>query len=104
MIARNYFSHYTPTGEGPAERAQAAGYMPSPEVGWAIGENIAWGTDEFATPQATVTAWINSPEHLENILNSKYQDSGIGVEPAVPASFNKGEPGAIYTQDFGVID
>jgi len=103
MISEDYFSHYTPSGEGPAERVQATGYIPT-NAGWKIGENIAWGTSYLATPESIVQAWIASPEHLENILESNYRDTGIGVYPAAPAAFSEGQPGAIYTQDFGVIE
>jgi uncharacterized protein YkwD len=103
MVAQDYFSHYAPNGEGPPERVQLTGYIP-PDVGWRIGENIAWGTSYLATPQSIVEAWIASPEHLENILESRYRDTGVGVDPAVPAAFSEGQPGAIYTQDFGVIE
>lgn len=108
MIANDYFEHVTPSGVGPAERIQATGYIPNNEVGWQIGENIAYGTftnsENRATPQAIVEAWIHSPEHLENILESSYQDSGIGVVPQVPSAFANGQSGATYTQDFGVIE
>jgi uncharacterized protein YkwD len=103
MIAEDYFAHVTPAGVGPAERIQQTGYIPA-NASWAIGENIAWATSYLATPEAIVTAWINSPEHLENILESKYRDSGIGVVAQAPASLSSGQPGAIYTQDFGVIE
>ena len=39
------------------------------------GENIAGGQ---TTPQQVVRAWMNSPPHRANILNSKYSTIGIG--------------------------
>jgi uncharacterized protein YkwD len=104
MVSESYFSHVSPTGETPLQRMQAADYIPSQQVGYTIGENIAWGTLSLATPQAIVAAWIASPEHLANILESKYQETGIGIDPGVPASLSEGQPGATYTQDFGVIE
>jgi uncharacterized protein YkwD len=44
-----------------------------------------------------------SPEHLANILDGDYRDTAIGVAPAAPPSLANGQPGAIYTQEFGVI-
>lgn len=41
----------------------------------ARGENIASG---YNSPQAVVTAWMNSPGHRANILNSSYTTLGIG--------------------------
>jgi uncharacterized protein YkwD len=58
----------------------------------------------LATPEAIVAAWIASPEHRANVLEGSYKDTGLGVVPAVPASFSAGQAGAIYTEDFGVID
>jgi uncharacterized protein YkwD len=103
MISQDYFAHITPAGETPLQRVTGAGYLPNRQVGYTIGENIAWGTLGLSTPQTIVAAWIASPGHLTNILESKYQDTGIGVEPAVPASLSGGQPGGIYSQTFGFI-
>lgn len=40
------------------------------------GENIAYGQ---RTPQDVVNAWMNSPGHRANILNSNFNKIGIGV-------------------------
>jgi uncharacterized protein YkwD len=69
-----------------------------------VGENIAWGTLSLATPEAIVAAWIASPEHLANILAGSYKETGLGVVATVPAFVSAGQPGAIYTEDFGVND
>ena len=104
MVSEDYFSHVAPNGETPLQRIQATGYIPNVQVGYTIGENIAWGTLYLATPSAIVAAWIASPDHLANILNSEYRDTAMGVDPAAPASLAEGQPGAVYTQEFGVID
>lgn len=103
MVSEDYFDHVSPSGQTPLDRLTAAGYIPNSEVGYVIGENIAWGTLNLATPQATVNAWIASPEHLANILKSQYTETGIGVSPQAPESLSQGQPSAIYTQEFGVI-
>jgi uncharacterized protein YkwD len=103
MIAVNYFEHVSPSGETPVGRIKTTGYIPSGEVGYVIGENLAWGTLSLATPQAIVNAWIASPGHLANILETKYRETGINVVPEVPASLSEGSTGATYTQEFGVI-
>ncbi len=103
MVAQDYFSHYGPAGDTPASRMRAAGYISSPDVGYEVGENIAWGTLGLATPKAIVEAWMHSQGHRENILDAHYRETGMGVVAAVPRSFGSGQPGAIYTQDFGVI-
>ena len=39
------------------------------------GENIARG---YQTPVAVVNAWMSSPGHRANILNSTYTHIGVG--------------------------
>jgi uncharacterized protein YkwD len=103
MVAQNYFAHNGPAGDTPESRITDSGYLADSGGGYAIGENIAWGTGTDATPQAIVTAWVNSPEHLANILDASYADSGLAVTPQAPASVSGGAAGAVYTQDFGGI-
>ncbi len=103
MIADDYFDHISPSGITPVDRVRQTGYIPNSEVGYVVGENLAWGTLTLSTPEAIVKAWIASPEHLANILEAKYEDTGIDVEPAVPQSLAEGVQGALYTQEFGVI-
>lgn len=103
MLAVNYFDHISPSGVTPVDRVREAGYFPSPEVGYVVGENLAWGTLSLSTPEAIVKAWIASPEHLANILEAKYRDTGIDVEPEVPRALAEGVEGGLYTQEFGVI-
>jgi uncharacterized protein YkwD len=103
MLANDYFEHVSPKGSTPVDRVRASGYIPSAPVGYVIGENLAWGTLSLATPQAIVSAWIASPGHLANILESQYRDSGIAVAAQVPSSLADGVAGATYGQEFGVI-
>jgi uncharacterized protein YkwD len=103
MLQGDYFAHVAPSGETPFERVQASGYIPNSQVGYTVGENLAWGTLYLASPGSIVAAWIASPEHLANILNSDYRDTAIAVAPAAPASLADGQAGATYTQEFGVI-
>ncbi len=103
LISVDYFAHVAPDGETPVDRIRRTGYIPGPSVGYVIGENLAWGTYSLSTPQSIVSAWIASPGHLANILESQYTETGIGIVPAVPASVGGGAPGASYAQEFGVI-
>ncbi|HTY96941.1 MAG TPA: CAP domain-containing protein [Solirubrobacteraceae bacterium] len=102
MVSRDYFSHTTPTGEAFDTRILATGYVRSDQL-YELGENIDCATLTLATPAATVNAWMNSPEHRENILNGEYRETGMGVVAAAPAYFAGDQAGATYTQDFGVI-
>ena len=103
MAFGDYFEHFGPGGQTPLARIRAAGYISSSRVGYEVGENIAWGTRALATPRAIVAAWMGSAAHRANILDRRYRDTGIGISPHPPASLARGQAGAIYTQDFGVI-
>lgn len=102
MVSSNYFDHISPTGETPLDRIRSSGYVPS-GWGYELGENIGLGTFGLATPASIVTAWMDSPEHRANILDPDFRDSGVGVVARAPAQYANGEPGATYTQDFGVV-
>ena len=71
MAARGYWSHDTPDGQTPWSFMIAAGYDYQ-----TAGENLAYG---FDTSADVMTAWMNSPDHRANILNSTYHDIGIGI-------------------------
>ena len=72
MVDHQYFAHEGRDGSQPAERIRATGYL-SGGGAWRIGENLAWGTGDLATPRAIMAAWMHSPGHRANIL-----------QPAVP--------------------
>ncbi len=72
MFSKQYFEHISPTGTGPAGLAEHAGYAYI-----AIGENLALGN--FKNDEDLVSAWMNSPGHRANILNSKYTEIGVAV-------------------------
>jgi uncharacterized protein YkwD len=103
LVTADYFAHVSPAGKTPVDRIREMGYIPGPSVGYVIGENLAWGTYGLATPTSIVAAWIASPGHLANILESQYTETGIGITPQVPGSLGNGAPGATYAQEFGVI-
>jgi uncharacterized protein YkwD len=96
MVARSYFSHYTPSGTSPPVRDARAGYR-----GNYIGENLAWGEFSLGTPAAIVGLWMSDQGHRENILDPSYRDSGIGIVPGVPIAGGGRLFGGTYTQDFG---
>jgi uncharacterized protein YkwD len=103
LISVDYFAHVSPSGETPVDRIRDTGYIPSPDDGYVIGENLAWGTYQLATAQSIASAWFASPEHLANILESQYRETGVAVTPAVPEEVGNGAPGATFAQEFGVI-
>lgn len=71
MIEKGYWSHFALDGTTPWYFFGKAGYRYS-----VAGENLA---RDFSTNEAVVSAWMDSPTHRENILNSEYTDIGIGV-------------------------
>lgn len=103
MDEHDYFAHTSPSGETLLMRIQASGFIPNANVGYTLGENIAWGTLWLGTPRAIVKAWMQSPGHRANILNGSYRYTGIGIDPDLPQSMSDGQTGGMYTQDFGTI-
>ncbi len=90
MLERQYFDHTSPTGEGPDDLARDAGYAYI-----TIGENLALGN--FNNDEALVQAWMDSPGHRANILNTEYTEIGV----AVVRGTYEGEETWVAVQEFG---
>lgn len=103
MAFGGYVEHVGPHGDTPLSRMRSAGYIYSSNIGYEVGENIAWGTLWLATPRSIVASWMASAGHRENILDSHFRDTGVGVSPHPPSALARGQAGGIYTEDFGVI-
>jgi len=71
MFTKDYWAHNAPDGTEPWYFVLKSGYN-----FLHAGEKLVW---DFSTPEAVVTAWMNSPTHKANILSNKYQDIGIAV-------------------------
>ncbi|SET79247.1 Uncharacterized conserved protein YkwD, contains CAP (CSP/antigen 5/PR1) domain [Geodermatophilus poikilotrophus] len=84
MRDRDYFSHTSPEGLSPFDRAERAG------VDYSRAENIAFGQADAA---AVMEAWLESPGHRENILDCELTRLGVGVA--------EGPGGPWWTQLFG---
>lgn len=82
MQKNNYFSHTSPTFGSPFDRLKALGISYK-----SAGENIAKGQ---RTPAEVVQAWMDSPGHRANILNTSYTHLGVGFV----------ENGYYWTQQF----
>jgi len=98
MVRDGYFEHTTPGGATFVDRILAAKYT-SRTAGWALGENLAWGTGDVGTPRGVHDAWMRSSGHRATILKARYRELGIGVHVGVPRDAGVG---ATYTIDFGV--
>ncbi|WP_416825521.1 CAP domain-containing protein [Ectobacillus polymachus] len=66
----NYFDHTSPTYGSPFDMMKQFGVTYT-----SAGENIAMGQQ---TPEEVVQAWMDSPGHRANILNSSYNYIGVG--------------------------
>ena len=75
MLSRDYFSHYTPEGKNVFNIFRECGITFR-----AAGENLAHSRPaDIGTPDAFLNAWMNSPTHAANILQSKYGIIGVGM-------------------------
>jgi uncharacterized protein YkwD len=97
MVAAGYFDHTAPGGATFVDRILAARYVKASD-GWTLGENLAWGTGDLASPAGVMGSWMNSPGHKANILKRAYREVGVGIRLGVPSD---GTVGATYTLDFG---
>ena len=70
MKDNGYFSHTSPVYGSPFQMIKSFGLTYR-----TAGENIAKGQ---ATPQAVVSAWMNSAGHRANILNASFTEIGVG--------------------------
>ena len=71
MFAFDYWAHQSPSGRSPWSFFHEVGYRYL-----YAGENLA---RDFMDAGSVVEAWMNSPTHRDNILNSKYQEIGLAV-------------------------
>jgi uncharacterized protein YkwD len=95
MSRRNYFDHGDFVG-----RIKAARYLKGAR-GYTLGENIAWGSYDYATPANIVDGWMHSPGHRANILNGGFHEIGLGIARGAPVGGQ--ERGGTYVTDFGTI-
>jgi uncharacterized protein YkwD/stress response protein SCP2 len=86
MVARCFYSHTSPEGSQPWDRAASAG-----STRRTIGENIACGQ---RSPAEVVEGWMNSPGHRANILKPAFTHIGVGFAGGGPS-------GTYWTQLFG---
>lgn len=70
MVNKGYFSHQSPTYGSPFDMLKRFGISYR-----TAGENIAQGQ---RTPGEVVDAWMKSPGHRQNILNSQFDSIGVG--------------------------
>jgi hypothetical protein len=75
MAQKSYFAHTSPEGVTPWYWLDEVGYKYS-----YAGENLAVN---FSDSKDVVDAWMNSPGHRQNILNSHFTEIGIGAAEGI---------------------
>jgi uncharacterized protein YkwD len=90
MLARHYFEHNSPN-ETFDHRIRR--HLDSSLV----GENIAWGTGRYSTPEGIVQLWMHSPTHRHIILMRSLHRIGLGV---AIGTFAGSPDAAMATADF----
>lgn len=100
MVRERFFGHVSPGGSTLVSRVRKGTKYLRGARSWKLGENLAWGSGQLATPAYTVKAWMRSPGHRRNILTPRFRHIGIGVVLGAPAKTN-GMAAATYTTDFG---
>ena len=100
MVHGRFFAHRSPGGSTTAQRVRSSGYFRG--VGeWAVGETLAWGSGELATPAAVVRAWLASPGHRRILLGRRYREIGLGVVLGAPVDVGA-LPAATFVAEYGV--
>ncbi|MBI2334457.1 hypothetical protein HYU96_01520 [Candidatus Daviesbacteria bacterium] len=89
MFDENYWAHFAPSGKTPWDFILGSGYKFT-----YAGENLA---KNFYNSDEVVSAWMASPTHKENLLNSKYSDIGMAVVEGVL----NGQKTTLVVQMFG---
>jgi hypothetical protein len=91
MIKNNYFAHTSPKGVTPWSWYEKENY----DYKYA-GENLAIN---FMTAENQQKAWMNSPTHKKNIMNSQFLEIGV----AVGAGEINNQMAIITVQEFGTL-
>ena len=92
MAKREFFNHVNPDGETPRDRLSRAGYSCPKTTGENIFQNnlysrvtisgnrksYDWNSLEQIAG-STVSGWMHSSGHRQNILNRAYRKTGIGA-------------------------
>ena len=80
MVEEEFFDHISPEGSTLSSRVKRTSYLRSSRIRrWYLGENLAWGTGERATPLEIVDSWMDSKGHRANILRKRFRELGVGV-------------------------
>jgi uncharacterized protein YkwD len=87
MARRKFFEHRGSDGSEPRDRVLRVGYRSR-----LTGENIALGPE---SAEEVVAGWLDSPGHCANIMETRFQDIGVGV------AIGRKRGQIYWVQDFG---
>lgn len=100
MFLKDYWAHNSPDGREPWDFIDEAGY-----VYLSAGENLA---KDFNHSDSVVRAWMDSPTHRDNIVNSNFEEIGVAVVDGELNGFKTtlvvqmfGTPQPSYTANIG---
>jgi uncharacterized protein YkwD len=101
MVRHHYFAHEARHRPTLLQRVLAAGYFDVAVTGL-YAENLAVGPTVEITARNLVDAWMQSPDHRANLLDSRLRDIGLGTAMAGPdPAFYPNYPSTVFTADFG---
>ena len=88
MYSRHFFSHIDPMGHTMGDRFRASDFLEEkarccPDTTCSIvhiGENLATG---YRSADAVFDAWMKSPTHRRNILDSRFTETGFGLAAGI---------------------
>lgn len=93
MAAKNYWSHYTPSGEAPWVFVINQDYDYQK-----LGENLATG---FLNEKGTINGWMASQGHRRNLLDPVFSEVGFGIANNPNYSSAGGGPMTIIVAMYG---
>ncbi|MBI4034498.1 hypothetical protein HY380_01215 [Candidatus Saccharibacteria bacterium] len=93
MAKRDYWSHSAPGGKSPWTFVLMQNYDYRK-----LGENLAAG---FGDSTAVTRAWLASPTHRQNLMDSAYSDVGFGVANIADYSAAGGGPMTLVVAYYG---
>jgi uncharacterized protein YkwD len=96
MVKNQFFAHDDLDGHTFVDRIRRTGYLRGD--GWSLGETLAWGSGDLATPGAVLAGWLKSAPHRRIVLSPGLRHIGIGLVAGTPTGMAEG---TTVTADFG---
>jgi len=101
MSVRQYFGHDSYNDDSFARRLIKFGYKRAGYSFWKVGEDIAWGSGLYSTPEVIFDDWMHSKAHRAVILTKRFRNIGIGAKVCDEGYEDCSDPVTFFTLDFG---